>query len=109
MNLCKLAKGQECTVRIPSICNHDPETTVLAHLNGGGIGMKHPDLLGAWACSACHAWIDGGYINHYQYEPFNEGRNARIVRDAYHLEAIIRTQQKLLDMGLQGAIDAWRE
>ncbi|BBI46989.1 hypothetical protein KPSA1B_105772 [Pseudomonas syringae pv. actinidiae] len=28
------AKGQDCTVRIPAICNYNPETTVLAHLPG---------------------------------------------------------------------------
>jgi hypothetical protein len=48
-------------VRLPGICNHNPETTVLAHyrLAGqSGIGMKSPDLLAAWACSACHDAID---------------------------------------------------
>jgi len=42
-------------VRIPEVCNHNSETTVLAHyrLAGvSGIGMKSPDILGAWACSA---------------------------------------------------------
>jgi len=34
------ARGQECQVRIPGICSHDPETVVFAHLNGGGMGMK---------------------------------------------------------------------
>ena len=48
-------------IRIPGICNHDPETVVLAHLNGGGMGMKAHDLLGAWACSACHSYLDGGH------------------------------------------------
>ena len=48
-------------VRIPEVCNHNSETVVLAHyrLAGvSGIGMKSPDLLGAWACSACHDAID---------------------------------------------------
>lgn len=53
------ARNQPCLVRIPSICNFDPSTTVLAHLNGGGIGMKTPDIHGAYACSACHDAIDG--------------------------------------------------
>ncbi|MER2105083.1 MAG: nuclease domain-containing protein, partial [Pseudomonas atacamensis] len=36
------ANGQECTVRMPGICNHNPETTVLAHLPCGqkGMGIK---------------------------------------------------------------------
>ncbi len=61
MNLRKQAKGRGCMVRIPKVCNHNSETTVLAHyrLAGvSGIGMKSPDILGAWACSACHDAID---------------------------------------------------
>jgi hypothetical protein len=58
----KAAKDRGCTVRIPSVCNFNSATTVLAHirLTGvSGMGMKSPDLLGAWACSACHDEIDG--------------------------------------------------
>ena len=48
-------------VRLQGICNHNPETTVLAHIRMPGIsgmGMKADDLLGAWACSSCHDAID---------------------------------------------------
>jgi hypothetical protein len=48
-------------VRLPGICNCNPETTVLAHvrlIGISGIGMKAPDILGAWSCSACHDAID---------------------------------------------------
>lgn len=61
MNLRKLARGKECTIRLPGICNGNAETTVLAHfrLTGiSGIGMKSPDLIGAWACSDCHRYVD---------------------------------------------------
>jgi hypothetical protein len=61
MKLRKEAKGRGCMVRIPEVCNHNSETTVLAHyrLAGvSGIDMKSPDVLGAWACSACHDAID---------------------------------------------------
>ena len=51
------ARGQDCQVRLP-ICNHNPETTVLAHLNGGGMGTKHSDLMAAFACSKCHEILD---------------------------------------------------
>jgi len=57
----KEAKGRGCMVRIPEVCNHNSETVVLAHyrLAGvSGIGMKSPDVLGAWACSSCHDAID---------------------------------------------------
>ena len=60
-NLRKEARGRGCMVRIPEVCNHNSETVVLAHyrLAGvSGIGMKSPDVLGAWACSACHDAID---------------------------------------------------
>ena len=61
MNLRKEAKGRGCMVRIPGVCTHNSETVVLAHvrLTGvSGMGMKSPDILGAWACSACHDAID---------------------------------------------------
>lgn len=62
MSLRKEAKGRGCTVRIPNVCNFNSETVVLAHIRLAGVsgmGMKSPDLLGAWACSACHDEIDG--------------------------------------------------
>jgi hypothetical protein len=61
MKLRKEARGRECMVRLIGICNHNPETTVLAHIRMpgiSGIGMKADDLLGAWACSSCHDAID---------------------------------------------------
>ena len=61
MNLRKLARGQLCQIRLPGICNGNPETTVLAHyrLSGlNGMGLKPNDLQGAWACSACHSAVD---------------------------------------------------
>jgi hypothetical protein len=80
-------------VRLPGICNFDPETTVLAHyrMHGlSGIGMKSPDLFGAWACSACHDEVD---------------RRTQITRAVFvqvaHLEGVLRTQQALI---LEGAI-----
>lgn len=83
-DLRRYARGKPCMIREPGVCNGDPTTTVLAHLNGGGMGMKHSDLHGAWACSACHDWVDqrsGG--------PSGD-RKLRL------LEAIIRTQQQLI-------------
>lgn len=60
MNLRKLAKGRECQVRLPC-CNGNPETTVLAHYRLAGVsgmGIKPPDVCGAYACSSCHDAID---------------------------------------------------
>lgn len=57
------ARGEDCEVRIPGVCNFNRETTVWAHANGlaagKGRGLKSPDALGTYACSACHDVIDG--------------------------------------------------
>lgn len=55
----KSAKGQECFIRIPGVCNWNPETTVLCHVNGGGMGLKSDDMAGAFGCSSCHLAVDG--------------------------------------------------
>ncbi len=98
MDLRRLARGQQCCVRIPGVCNGNPDTTVLAHLNGGGMGMKHNNLIAAWSCSSCHAWLDGGYVKN----------STRQERDYWHYQAIIRTQQELLKMGLAEVIEEWK-
>ncbi|NJN84280.1 MAG: DUF1364 domain-containing protein [Caldilineaceae bacterium] len=62
IDLRKLAKGQDCQLRIPGVCNHNPETTVLAHLRmagAGGAGSKPRNLIGIHCCSACHDILDG--------------------------------------------------
>lgn len=85
VNLRKEAKGRDCQVRLPGICNFNPETTVLAHYRmDTGIAKKPSDKRGAWACSACHDEID---------------RRTRIldydfVRQA-HADAVFRTQDIL--------------
>lgn len=83
------ARGQDCAVRIPGICNHDPETTVLAHINGGGMGMKTDDTEAAHCCSACHDEIDRRTIQ-------IEADKVEI----YHLRGAIETRRRLFDAGL---------
>ena len=85
----KAARGQDCTVRLPGICNFNTETTVAAHLNGGGTGAKHLDIHIAFACSDCHRWLDGGYV---------EQHVSRKERDRIHGIAVFETQAKLIDM-----------
>lgn len=61
MNLRDEARGRTCQIRAAG-CVGGTETTVLAHLRMVGIsaaGMKSPDLLGSWACHACHDAVDG--------------------------------------------------
>lgn len=87
-----MARGQECNVRLPGICNGNPETTVLAHLRLAGItGMsqKAPDLLGAWCCSACHDEADRR----------TKKLELDFVRAAF-MEGIFRTQYALIKMGI---------
>jgi hypothetical protein len=50
--------------------------------------MKPDDLIGAWACSDCHAEIDRRTHN-------LDNKDARL----YHLEGVIRTQAILLKEG----------
>ena len=83
------AKGQPCQVRVPFICNVDSSTTVLAHLNGAGLALKAHDHEAAYACSACHEWLDGGYVK----------THSRAERDLYHLEGVINTQRLLVEQG----------
>ncbi len=59
----KAARGQDCTLRIPDVCNWNVETTVLCHSNsiedGKGWGIKAPDTKAAFGCSSCHDVLDG--------------------------------------------------
>lgn len=83
------ARGQDCCFRISGICNGDPETTVLAHLQfeGGIMGGKAPDYSAAFACSACHEALDNRTI------PPDE-------RHLYMARAMVRTWAKWINKGL---------
>lgn len=91
----KSAKGENCTVRLVGICNRNPETTVFAHyrLPGYcGTGIKPPDFMGAYACSACHDEADRR-TRHLE---------ADFVRTAF-AEGVMRTLVRLAEKGLLGA------
>ena len=56
------AHGEPCQIRLAGYCNHNSETTVLAHYRLAGycgMGIKPPDFMGAYACSGCHDAVDG--------------------------------------------------
>jgi len=55
----KSAKGEDCQIRIPGVCNHNAETTVLCHLGGAGWSLKSNDIHSAYGCYACHLVTDG--------------------------------------------------
>ena len=96
MNLRKEAKGKECQIRIPGVCNGNSETVVLCHLNqkallGVGMGQKVPDEFGAWGCSNCHDVVDGRVnLDIYTHD--------EVLIMFY--EGVFRTQKILLDEGL---------
>jgi hypothetical protein len=57
----KLVRGMPCQIRIPGICNGNPETTVPCHyrLPGlSGMGFIPPAFMVAAGCSACHHHVD---------------------------------------------------
>jgi hypothetical protein len=89
--LTKLARGKECQVRLPGVCNFDSATTVLAHyrmIGVSGMGMKAPSLIGAWACSDCHDAVDRRRYMDLEFD---------FVRLA-HAEGVMRTQVKLIEL-----------
>ncbi|MCQ9121596.1 DUF1364 domain-containing protein [Rodentibacter pneumotropicus] len=91
INFRKEARGRSCQVRLPSICNHNPETVVLAHYRMAGlngVGMKPDDIFGAWACSSCHDECDRR----------TRKLEADFVRLA-HAEGVFRTQAILRKEG----------
>jgi len=92
MNLRKLARGQPCLIRVPQVCNGDAATTVLCHIrmNGlSGLGIKAPDILATFGCSACHAVCDGQTRSAYTPDE----------RRLMLLEGMARTQYWLIREG----------
>ncbi|WP_327440256.1 DUF1364 domain-containing protein [Pseudomonas donghuensis] len=90
--LTKAARGRECQVRIPGVCNGDHNTTVLAHYRMAGtcgVGMKPNDLQGAWACSACHDAIDSRSKTMFSHDELR----------FMHLEGVVRTLDILVSEG----------
>jgi hypothetical protein len=61
-DLRKMARGQECFLRLYPYCNGNPETVVLAHIRRGniaGMGQKPCDLAAMPMCDQCHSVYDG--------------------------------------------------
>lgn len=84
------ARGKPCQIRSP-ICNGNSDTVVLAHVRQigvSGMGLKAPDLLGAWACSDCHRYVD--QLTH----------GGRADRDLMMLKGVMRTQNQLIKDGV---------
>lgn len=93
MNLRREARGRECMVRSP-VCSAIPEQTVLAHVRMAGLsgmGIKSPDLFGAWCCAPCHQLVDTGR--------YFDTELTRDDRDLLLLQGMVRTQAALLKEG----------
>ncbi len=86
----KSAKGQGCQIRIPGVCNYNPDTTVFCHINGAGMGYKFPDIIGSYGCSSCHDVIDGRV----------DIGLTRADRDAYMMAGLVRTQIIMIENGV---------
>jgi hypothetical protein len=83
----KSARGKPCLLRLEGcMSGGQNETTIFAHLNGGGMGAKQEDLFGMYACHSCHDIIDGRKPTDYEREWL----------ELEQLRAVIRTQKILL-------------
>ena len=89
----KSARGQQCQIRLPGLCNHNPETVVLAHYRLAGtcgMGIKPNDIQAAYACSRCHDASDGRLKTDLSPDE---------IQTAF-AEGVMRTQQILIKQGL---------
>jgi len=92
------ARGEQCSLRIPGVCNFNRETTVLAHLNcvDKGMGFKSPAWWAVDACSGCHDYIDG---RANQLGPHDTPFGFKW-KEEYILAGLYETQKKLREKGL---------
>ena len=89
----KSARGQQCQIRLPGLCNNNPETVVLAHYRLAGtcgMGSKPADWQAAYACHLCHDAVDGRTRTDFTDEALQ----------AAFAEGVMRTQQILIKQGL---------
>lgn len=88
------ARDEECSIRIPGVCNGRTDTTVWCHLpgidGGRGMGFKAIDLCGAFGCFACHNVLDGR-------APLPAGlTRTSVMLDFFHghMRSLVRLKQK---------------
>jgi len=85
------ARGQECQIKIHGVCNGDNSTVVFAHIGGAGMGCKHPNIIGSYACSDCHDAVDGRATNNeYTWDQLRY----------MHLQGVPRTQIIMINEGV---------
>jgi hypothetical protein len=87
----KSARGEQCTGRIPCVCNFDPSTTVLAHAPfTGRYGSRKQWWWSAYLCSNCHDALDGRTEINMTFDEKN----------SIWFSAVHETQEKLIDKEL---------
>ncbi len=90
------ARDEICTMQIVGVCNHNPETTVFAHLpdrDSHGMAKKADDWSGCFSCSSCHDVID--YRNKKAREELQPGE-----LEWYMRRAQTRTMRRLFQKGV---------
>ena len=68
------AKNEPCALKIYRCCNHNPETTVLAHTGRHGTAKRNHHEDSVFACSNCHDAIDrrtGRFMSNDSQEQHN--------------------------------------
>ena len=84
------ARGKNCTARIPGVCSHDPETTVLGHAPfAGKFGSRNQWWWSAYVCNNCHDVLDD--------------RDRHLTREEKNLvwyAAVHETQENLIEQQL---------
>ncbi len=87
----KSAKGEDCSVRLPTICSFDNDKTILAHI---GTSFSAPnrahDFHACYCCSDCHDVVDNRVKSDFSSEDL-----LTAVTDA-----MMETQNKLIAKGL---------
>lgn len=87
------ANGQRCQIRLPGVCTDS--NVVWCHAigqsAGKGIGMKVPDLLGAYGCSSCH--------DVYDRRRFVKNLTRLEIEHGFY-EGMARSQRILIDDGV---------
>lgn len=87
------ANGQRCQIRLTGVCTD--RNVVWCHAvgqaAGKGIGMKVPDLLGAYGCCSCHDVYDRRvFVKHL----------SRMEIELSFYEGVMRSQRILIDDGV---------
>lgn len=86
MNLRREAIGRQCQIRLEG-CTTEPCCLAHFRMTGmSGMGMKSPDIFGAFSCDSCHQIVD-------------RVKRGDVETQLDFARAVFRTQKILLDEG----------